>query len=311
VMVHHFFRSWHGLCRGDAATALAHAETAWPIAEAIGSMFHKVIVLSALAPARVHCGDLEGAERAYREQLTLAKAAHNPTFSFIAFCAGAEIAMARGDQAGLAKQVERMLRVKQLGGFHSGCGWRTPMMRSVLAFALQHDIWPETARAWIREKRITPPTPAPPGWPMPVQLRARDGLVVQFDGQDAAGPRGPARKGARKLYELLAILVAERHGAMHGDLLDWLWPEAEGDRASASLKAAIHRMRQWLGSDSVVVHNGRVGLDPAHVECDIWRGWAGAAPPALDPARVLHGFDLPPVLALRKKLAAQARATGQ
>ena len=90
TMIHHFFRSWYSHCRGDPRTALAHAETAWPIADAIGSMFHKVIVLSALAPARVHCGDLEGAEEAYRAQLALAKNSLNPTFSFIAFCSGAE-----------------------------------------------------------------------------------------------------------------------------------------------------------------------------------------------------------------------------
>ena len=103
VMVHHFFRSWYSLGRGDARTALAHAESAWPVAEAIGSMFHKVIVLSALGPARVATGDLEGGERAYRAQLALAKAANNPTFTFIAFCAAAELAMARGDEAALVQ----------------------------------------------------------------------------------------------------------------------------------------------------------------------------------------------------------------
>lgn len=293
AMVHHFFRSWYSLCRGDARTALAHAETAWPIAEAIGSMFHKVIVLSALAPARLHAGDVEGADAAYREQIVLAKAAQNPTFSFIAFCAGAEIAIARGDEARTKKQVERMLMVKELGDFHSCCGWRTSMMRDVLSFALANDIHPAIARKWIREKRISPPAEPPPGWPMPVSIVVNDGLRVELLGRTEP-PSGV--KTARKLRELVAVLVVEREGALQSDLLDWLWPDADGDKAAASLKAATHRLRQWLGADAVRVQDGRTRLSPDVVECDLWRD------DALDPDRILHGFDLPPLNALRAEL---------
>lgn len=317
VMVHHFFRSWHSLCRGDAATALAHAETAWPIADAIGSMFHKVIVLSALAPPRVHSGDLDGAEEAYRAQLALAKSARNPTFSFIAFCAGAEIAKARGDREALAKQVDRMLHVKQLGGFHSGCGWRTPMMRDVLAFALEKGIRVEVARQWIGEKAISPPHPVPRGWPMPIRIVASEGLSVQVkssrtltDGKTVDDePSAQSGKSARKLRELLAVLVAQRAGALHGDLTDWLWPDAEGDKAAASLKVAIHRLRQWLGSETVIVHEGRVSLNPDRVECDLWNEPASNSS---DPSSVLAGFDLPPVWALRKRLSpSRTAASGE
>ncbi|MFO1227550.1 hypothetical protein [Roseateles sp.] len=156
-MVHHFFRSWHALSRGDAALALAHAETALPMAEALGSLFHRVIVLSALAPARLHNGDLAGAAEAYRMQLALAKGSQNPTFAYIAFCAGAEIALVAGDREALRKQVERMLTVKHLGGFHSDCGWRSPVRARLMAFALEAGVLPEVARQWIRQKRLSPP----------------------------------------------------------------------------------------------------------------------------------------------------------
>jgi ATP/maltotriose-dependent transcriptional regulator MalT len=296
VMVHHFFRSWYCLSRGDAPTALAHAETALPMAEALGSGFHMVIVLSALAPARLHAGDFAGAEWAYRRQLELAKAAGNPTFSFIAFCAGAEIALARRDETALRKQVERMLMVKQLGGFHSTCGWRTPVMAELLAFALEQGILPQTAQRWIREKRVAAPRPVA-GWPMPVQIDALAGLEVRIEdgGGDAAPQKPPA-----KLRELLAILVAERGGVAQAELAEWLWPDADGDRAAASLKVSVHRLRQWLGSEAVTVRNQRVGLNPARVGCDLWQVLDRL--PALDPERILAGFDSPPVLALRQRL---------
>jgi hypothetical protein len=269
------------------------------MAETMGSMFHKVIVLSVLAPARVHSGDLEGAERAYRDQIELAKAAQNPTFSFIAFCAGAEIAMARGDHERLRKQLERMLVVKSLGGFHSGCGWRTPVMRDLLAFALEHGIHPEIARQWIAEKRIAPPPSPPPGWPRRVRIEAAGGLQVLLS---AGGPDEPHRgKGARKLRELLAVLVAQRDGATREELADWLWPDADGDRAQTSLKVASHRLRQWLGADAILVREGRTSLNPEVVACDAW----DAAFRVEDPGQFLRGFDAPPVLAHRRRLASR------
>jgi hypothetical protein len=236
---------------------------------------------------------LELASARARPSASLAKAAQNPTFSFIAFCAAAEIALARGEPKAIAKQVERMLLVKELGGFHSSCGWRTPMMRDVLAFALTHGLRPETARRWIREKRVAPPVPRPPGWPMAVRIAVAEGLEVDLE---SAAP-APGAKSARKLRELLAVLIVERTGATQADLADWLWPDAEGDRALASLKVATHRLRQWLGEGTVRVQDGRTRLNPELVDCDLWRGASMRA------ERVLYGFDLPPVDALRKRLA--------
>jgi hypothetical protein len=296
AMVHHFFRSWFSLCRGDPRAALSHAETAWPMADAMGSMFHKVIVLSALGPARLHSGDIAGAEAAYRAQIDLAKQAQNPTFSFIAFCTGAEIATARKDDAQLKKQVERMLMVKALGGFHSHCGWRTPMMQGVLSFALAHGIHPEIATQWIREKDVPPPAEPPTSWPMPVRIKARNGLVVELAGVLDDPQKGV--KTAQKLRELLAVLVARPSGATSAELVDWLWPDSEGDKAQASLKAAVHRLRQWLGSDAIVVHEGRTSLNAGFVACDVW-GLTEALPEA---DRVLHGFDLAPITTLRRRL---------
>ncbi len=301
-MVHQFFRSWHSLVRGDAAQALAHAEAAWPMAEAMGSLFHKVIVLSALAPARLHAGDLAGAHEAYRGQLALAKLSNNPTFAYIAFCSGAEIALIEGDTAALRKQVERMLMVKQLGGFHSDCGWRSPIRARLLGFALAQGVLPEVARQWIREKHLVPP-PDCVGveWPMPVRIRALGGLEVEVDDPQADLP---GAKPPTRLRELLAVLVVRRRqGATQAELCDWLWPEAEGDKAAASLKVALHRLRGWLGFDAVLLRNGVMALNELCVACDLWQQMDQT--PELLPAQaaaLLAGCLAPPVRALRERL---------
>lgn len=300
VMVHHFFRSWCCLSQGDARTALAHAEAAWPLAEALGSSFHKVIVLSALGPARLRCGDVAGAQEAYRAQVALAKGSDNLPFTYVAFVIGAEIALVTGDEEGLRKQMERILTVKQHGGFHSDCGWRSPVRAQQLAFALDHGVLPDVARQWIREKRLAPPPGRQGEWPAPVSIEALRGLAVRIDGRLPE----PGQKPAARLRELLAVLVATRSGATQRDLCDWLWPQTDGDKAAASLKTGIHRLRAWLGADAVLVRDGLVLLDPRRVQCDLWQ-WLDADPPArpLQPSQVLAGCDAAPVVALRARLA--------
>jgi hypothetical protein len=299
AMVHHFFRSWYALSRGDAATALAHAQTAWPLAEAMGSLFHKVIVLSALAPAALHTGDLATAQQAYRQQVDLARMAQNPTFGYIAFCAGAEIALVTGDDAALAKQLERMLATKAMGGFHSDCGWRTPVRAQQLAFALDHGVLPDVARQWILEKRIPAPVGRVGDWPRPVQIAALGRLAVTVDGKNSES----AQQGSR-MRDFLSVLVAHRDGVSQDQLQDWLWPDADGDKAAVSLKSGIHRLRTWLGSEAVLVRNGVVSLNQASVGCDLWLREL-QAPKSLvqGAAQVLAGCNLLPVLLLRQRLA--------
>jgi two-component SAPR family response regulator len=136
---------------------------------------------------------------------------------------------------------------------------------------------------------------------MPVRIRAREGLDVETELADPDEKK--SAKPAQKLRELLAVLVARPRGATHAELIDWLWPDAEGDKAQSSLKVATHRLRQWLGADAVKVDAGRTRLDPTVVGCDVW------GPVSVDETEeVLAGFDLPPVLALRRRLKAGMRA---
>ena len=130
---------------------------------------------------------------------------------------------------------------------------------------------------------------------MPVRIEATGGLVVTV-GRRRTHPAAQA-KSARKLRELVAVLVAEPNGATQADLADWLWPDAEGDRAAASLKVAIHRARQWLGSDAILVEDGCVRLDAAD------RRLRRVAPVA---GRVRRGAG-----ALRLRRAAHPRAAAQ
>ena len=299
VMVHHFFRSWYSLGRGDARTALAHAEAAWPVAEAIGSMFHKVIVLSALGPARVASGGPRG-RRARLPRAARAREGREQPDVHVHRVLRRRGARARARRRGGARQAGRAHPLREAPrGFPLVLRVADAGDAGAAVVRAPEGIHPDIARASIRQRRIPPPKLPPPGWPMPVRIEASDGLVVKLDAADAPAAQGEgraqapgARRGARggaqrrDAGQSRRLAVARRRGEQGCGL-----PEGRG----------IHRVRQWLGSDAVLVENGCVRLDAQTVDCDLWHTSARPA----DVERVLYGFDAPPIRALRRRLRAR------
>jgi len=89
-----------------------------------------------------------------------------------------------------------------------------------------------------------------------------EGVAVRIDG------RGP-----RKPLELLSVLIsAGPQGTSVGLVADSLWPEADGFDAYRSLITTVYRLRRLLGHrDAVHLGAGRIRLDPAICEVDVWR----------------------------------------
>jgi len=80
------------------------------------------------------------------------------------------------------------------------------------------------------------------------------------------------RKTPKKPTALLKVLLAFGGRDVSGrQLTDALWPDEEGDAAQNVLAVTLHRLRRLLGeNDAVVLHDGRVSLDPRRCWVDTW-----------------------------------------
>ncbi len=298
VLFHQWYRSWLELLHGDARAALAHTQAAVLGAEARGGLFHRLATRSLLGPTLLALGDIEGSRAAQRELFEQSHRAGNMPLLFAALWDAAALAEHVGDTAQFHKQLDRVLHFKEVGGFHSHPRTRTIHLARWMAEAIKHGIRPAVAQQWIRERQLIRPKEHAGEWHMPVQITALGGLKVVVDGSDAQSVRG---RPPQKLRELLALLVAARDGASQTELCDWLWPQTDGDRAAASLKTAIQRLRTWLGRDAVLVRSGVVSLNPNLVQCDLWQHIDTAtSSAAVPPPTMLAGFDGPPIRALRQ-----------
>lgn len=126
-----------------------------------------------------------------------------------------------------------------------------------------------------------------------LRVRLLGDMALEANGRRLEPPR---RRSGRALLAYLAL-----HPGLHarGDLAARLWPDADPDRARASLRTALASVRRALGADAeaaLVVTRDRIGLDSGvDVDAVAFRGLVSegrlAEAVALAPGELLQGLD--------------------
>jgi DNA-binding SARP family transcriptional activator len=120
-------------------------------------------------------------------------------------------------------------------------------------------------------------------------------LLGRTDLLDGNGQRLDALVAQRKRFALLAYLAATARKGFHSRdrLLLMFWPEEDQERARASLRKAVHVLRQALG-EGVVVSRGddELGLVPEAFWCDVAAFDEAVEEGKLARALELYGGDL-------------------
>lgn len=151
-------------------------------------------------------------------------------------------------------------------------------LAELCGLALEHDVEREYTLRLIAANRLAPPaTCGNEHWPWPLHVRALGPLELH-----RLGDRLTLATGAQeKPLALLRLLIAAGDTELPLDAAaSALWPDAEGDRALASLKTTLHRLRGLVGTDAVVQRRNRLRLSPERVWVDV-----GAF------ERLLHNFE--------------------
>jgi hypothetical protein len=81
-----------------------------------------------------------------------------------------------------------------------------------------------------------------------------------------------ARVGVtEKQLELLLTVASARTGIKDDDLIDSLWPEAEGDAARNSLRVCLHGLRKSAGDARIVTRVGKGFVLHPWADVDLWQ----------------------------------------
>lgn len=136
--------------------------------------------------------------------------------------------------------------------------------------ALEAGIEVDHVQQLIRRRNLMPEDPPLEceTWPWPIKIHTLGRFSVLRDGR----PLRFTGKVQRKPLELLQALIAYGGREVREDqLVEALWPDAEGDAAHRSFATTLHRLRRLVGDDAALVLTGnRLSLDPRRCWVDVW-----------------------------------------
>jgi DNA-binding SARP family transcriptional activator len=105
-------------------------------------------------------------------------------------------------------------------------------------------------------------------WPWPIRVYTLGRFAVECGGEPL---RFPGKTQRRPLELLRALIAFGGRDVSETQLVDALWPDAEGDAAHRALATTLHRLRKLLGHDGALeLREGRLSLNPYVCWVDVW-----------------------------------------
>jgi two-component SAPR family response regulator len=136
--------------------------------------------------------------------------------------------------------------------------------------ALETGIETEYVKHLIRKYNLFPDTPPLEleEWPWKVRVFTLGRFGLETDGK----PARSSKKAQKKPLEMLKALIAfGGRDVSEDEIIDVLWPEAEGDTAQQSFRTTLHRLRKLLGNENAVQsHQEAVSINQHLCWVDTW-----------------------------------------
>jgi DNA-binding SARP family transcriptional activator/tetratricopeptide (TPR) repeat protein len=146
--------------------------------------------------------------------------------------------------------------------------WQPAAIGRLFCTALEQGIEVEYVRSLIKKRNLIPEDPPVhiENWPWPVRIYTlgrfeilMDDKLVQFVG-----------KVQKKPLELLKVLVAfGGKDVSETQIMDTLWPDADGDIAKVSFRTTLHRLRKLMGNENAVqLRGGQLSINAGYCWVD-------------------------------------------
>lgn len=222
--------------------------------------------------ARIHTkiGYFHQAHQALAAAKATTEAMKSDLFRLECLYVEATLALAQGKEERGLQYLKDALGIAQRQGIFLQFWECREEQVGLFALALEHDIEVSYVVDHIKKKNIRPIEPrlAPDRWPWSIKVSTLGKFAIELDGV----PIEVGRKVPKRVLGVLkAIIAFGGQDVPDIQVMDALWPEAEGDQAARACTINIHRLRKLLGDDkTVIVKDGKISLDPYRVWVDAW-----------------------------------------
>jgi len=265
-----FVKSLEALSVGKLSQAAAHAVSALNASLDVGSQFSTIFCHLLNARVNYETGEHQAAEEHLNKAIHLSEITRTKHLMFHALMLKARFALNQErKEEGLQVLRKSLALGKEIGLYHNMIESRSNVAW-LCAIALEHGIEENYVSTYIRKRNLTLDTPpiTVKNWPWPVKIYTLGGLEILCRNR----PLKLSAKTPKKPLELLKLLICRRQsGITRVAAMDFLWPDADGDRAVQNLNTTLHRLRKILGRDAIVVlGGGKLSLNSALCWVDVW-----------------------------------------
>ncbi len=253
-----YLAGWLALAKGDMLAGVGYMRESEAAAKETGSPYVMGRGANGLAQAYLLSGDYEKAQVFLDVASEYIVPGGFDSITYRIDMARAQLAYAQGQLVKGHKELRVALALGRKANFGKMALWLPKDLAILCGRALEQGIEEEYVRDLVRIQHLSPPKGAGASWPWPVYIGQDDGLELQLFGKrfDTENPK------VRRPIELLECLVALGGTSVPLEkLCDRLWPESEGDKASASLKVNLNRLRRLLPANAVLLSQGQLSMN--------------------------------------------------
>lgn len=242
-------------------SALIHAFQTIRMAFKTASPIPIFLTHTGMAQSLLNMGRFKTASDQIKKARYIAKSIKEFKLIFMVLAAEAYMHLKRGDERAI-DALEKAMAIGAEQNILNLLHWDSDMMSVLCAKALEHDIETEYVKSLIRKRNLVPPSDFNPSsllplgregmsrvtihWPYPLKIFTLGPFEIMKD--DA--PVSFSGRVQQKPLDLVKAIIA--FGGIDVPclkLMDALWPEADADKASQSLKFTLHALRKLLGGD--------------------------------------------------------------
>ncbi|MFN3565867.1 MAG: BTAD domain-containing putative transcriptional regulator, partial [Burkholderiaceae bacterium] len=265
----HSRAAWLAVDAGDRAGARAHVREALADQATSGDFFAGCNCVAA-ALTLLRLGDAPEEIAATLDALDgYAQKTLNPMLTWMAGMLRGEWLIERGDEQRGRDLLSAALSIGKKHDYLHFLIFPPAVISGVAYAALERGIEVDYVRRLITHNSLRPPSDRPrlELWPWPVRIYTLGRFGILRNGQKIEFARKAQRAPLRLLQATIALggrQVAE------SQLIDALWPDSEGDAGANALTAAVHRLRQLIGDESLRRQEGRLSIDSRFVWVDAW-----------------------------------------
>lgn len=265
----YYLKAWAAFVRGDVGQA--YEDLQFSIRAGVDGGMYLGLILDHLALAQVLV--VQGRNDEAQQHLEVARQAATRIGSTLIELHCRYItaqAALRQDRPDALRRIEDALSYGRERNLMLVLYWNPAVAFPLFAAALRAGIEVDYVQRVIVCHELTPPQPPLDieHWPWPVRVYTLGRFAVVCNGS-AVKFSGKTQK---KPLELLKLLIAlGGRDVPVAQIIDALWPDAEGDAAAQALRVAVHRLRKLLGDERVVqVQDDGLSLDAHFCWVDTW-----------------------------------------